>query len=99
MTGYLEGHPLLDLNFMEDSAGGPDCSVALHPGSDRMVLLQMDSRCVLLNGLTHMQDLHGGCLRIWLLFRTKMLSYAPALLLPLAALDILLAGYLWIHLS
>ena len=47
-AGYLEGHPLLDLNFQEDSAGGPDCSVALHPNSDRLVLLQMDARCVFL---------------------------------------------------
>jgi len=44
-AGYLEGHALLDLNFQEDSAGGPDCSLALHPNSDRLVLLQMDSRC------------------------------------------------------
>lgn len=45
-TGFLEGQPLLDLNFVEDSAGGPDCSVALHPNSSKLVLMQMDARWV-----------------------------------------------------
>mmetsp|Transcript_11236 Transcript_11236/g.24209 ORF Transcript_11236/g.24209 Transcript_11236/m.24209 type:complete len:245 (-) Transcript_11236:302-1036(-) len=43
-AGYLEGTPLLDMNFVEDSGGGPDLSVALHTGSDKLVLLQMDNR-------------------------------------------------------
>jgi exosome complex component RRP41 len=43
-AGYLEGTPLLDMNYLEDSAGGPDVSVALHPHLDKMVLVQMDSK-------------------------------------------------------
>lgn len=43
-VGHLSGHALLDLNYMEDSGGGPDIAVALHPSSGKMVLLQMDSR-------------------------------------------------------
>eukprot|EP00878_Enallax_costatus_P038872 GHUV01044360.1.p3 GENE.GHUV01044360.1~~GHUV01044360.1.p3 ORF type:complete len:110 (+),score=34.69 GHUV01044360.1:427-756(+) len=43
-VGYLQSTPLLDLNYMEDSGGGPDISVALHPNLDRLVLLQMDGK-------------------------------------------------------
>lgn len=44
-AGYLEGTPLLDLNYAEDAGGGPDVSAALHPHSGALVLLQMDNRC------------------------------------------------------
>lgn len=43
-VGYLQSTPLLDLNYTEDSGGGPDISVALHPNLDRLVLLQMDGK-------------------------------------------------------
>lgn len=43
-AGYLDGHALLDLNYMEDSGGGPDLSIALHTNLDQLNLVQMDSR-------------------------------------------------------
>lgn len=43
-AGYLDGNALLDLNYTEDAGGGPDISVAIHPGLDKIVLLQMDNR-------------------------------------------------------
>ncbi|KAG1660225.1 hypothetical protein FOA52_005095 [Chlamydomonas sp. UWO 241] len=45
-AGYLDGEPLLDLNYMEDSGGGPDLSLAMHTNADheKIVLMQMDSR-------------------------------------------------------
>lgn len=43
-VGCLQSTALLDLNYMEDSGGGPDISVAVHPNMDRLVLLQMDGK-------------------------------------------------------
>lgn len=43
-AGYLEGTALLDLNYLEDSGGGPDVVVALQPNLDKVVLLQSDNR-------------------------------------------------------
>lgn len=43
-AGCIDGTPLLDLNYVEDSAGGPDLPLALLPKSDRITLLQMDSK-------------------------------------------------------
>ncbi len=42
--GYLDDTALLDLNYLEDSGGGPDVVVGLHPSLDRLVLLQSDNR-------------------------------------------------------
>jgi len=43
-AGYLDGTALLDLNYLEDSGGGPDVVVALQPSLDRIVVLQSDNR-------------------------------------------------------
>lgn len=43
-AGYLDSTPLLDLNYMEDSGGGPDVVVGLQTGLDKVVLLQSDNR-------------------------------------------------------
>jgi exosome complex component RRP41 len=43
-AGFLNSTPLLDLNQMEDSGGGPDVAVAWQQNLGRIVLLQMDSK-------------------------------------------------------
>ena len=43
-AGYLDSTPLLDLNQLEDSGGGPDVVVGIHPGLEKVVLLQSDNR-------------------------------------------------------
>lgn len=43
-AGYLNSTPLCDLNFVEDSAGGPDLSVAYLPTSTNLAMVQMDSK-------------------------------------------------------
>ncbi|GJP35924.1 hypothetical protein CLOM_g4447 [Closterium sp. NIES-68] len=43
-SGYLNATPLLDLNYVEDSGGGPDVTVGYLPSSDKISLLQMDAK-------------------------------------------------------
>lgn len=43
-AGHLDSTSVLDMNYMEDSGGGPDVSVAIHPNLDTTVLLQMDNK-------------------------------------------------------
>ena len=43
-AGFLESTPLLDLNHMEESGGGPDVFVVLHPNTDKIVILEVDSK-------------------------------------------------------
>ncbi|KAI3903475.1 hypothetical protein MKW98_032129 [Papaver atlanticum] len=40
-AGYLNSTPLLDLNYVEDSAGGPDISVGILSKMDKVTLLQV----------------------------------------------------------
>ncbi|KAF2315237.1 hypothetical protein GH714_038543 [Hevea brasiliensis] len=43
-AGYLNSTPLLDLNYVEDSAGGADITVGILPKLDKVTLLQMDAK-------------------------------------------------------
>ncbi|KAG0576565.1 hypothetical protein M758_5G084100 [Ceratodon purpureus] len=43
-AGYLNSTPLLDLNYQEDSGGGPDLVVGYFPKLEKLSLLQMDSK-------------------------------------------------------
>ena len=43
-AGHLDSVPLLDLNYVEDSGGGPDVVVALHANLNKLVVLQMDNK-------------------------------------------------------
>lgn len=43
-AGYLNSTSLLDLNYVEDSAGGPDVTVGILPTLDKVTLLQMDAK-------------------------------------------------------
>ncbi|KAK1558455.1 hypothetical protein Q3G72_002498 [Acer saccharum] len=43
-AGYLNSTPLLDLNYLEDSAGGADVTVGILPTLDKVTLLQMDAK-------------------------------------------------------
>jgi exosome complex component RRP41 len=44
-AGCIDGTtPILDLNYLEDSAGGPDLPVALLPSSEAITMVQMDSK-------------------------------------------------------
>ncbi|CAD6271245.1 unnamed protein product [Miscanthus lutarioriparius] len=43
-AGYLCSSPLLDLNYLEDSAGGSDVTVGILAKMDKVTLLQMDAK-------------------------------------------------------
>ncbi|KJE91386.1 exosome component 4 [Capsaspora owczarzaki ATCC 30864] len=43
-VGCIDDTPLLDINYIEDSAGGPDLTVAVLARSRKTVLVEMDSR-------------------------------------------------------
>ncbi|XP_040208015.1 exosome complex component RRP41 [Rana temporaria] len=43
-AGFIEDTPLVDLSYIEEAAGGPQLALALLPKSDRIALLEMNSR-------------------------------------------------------
>ncbi|XP_026390437.1 exosome complex component RRP41 homolog [Papaver somniferum] len=80
-AGYLNGTPLLDLNYVEDSAGGPDVSVGILSKMDKVTLLQMDAKLLMETFETVMQLAVDGCkaiaeyIRKVLQENTKQLEY------------------------
>ncbi len=44
ITIYMYPIPSIDLNYLEDSAGGPDLPLALLPQTETITMLQMDSK-------------------------------------------------------
>lgn len=43
-AGMIDGVVITDLNYIEDSAGGPDLPLAILPKQNKISLLQMDSK-------------------------------------------------------
>jgi exosome complex component RRP41 len=42
---FLDGHPLVDTNHMEESAGGPDLTVGVLPHSGKTTLVEVGGLC------------------------------------------------------
>jgi exosome complex component RRP41 len=84
-AGYLQGQPLLDLNYLEDSAGGPDIAVALQPLSGKLVLLQMDSRLPLENFDACVQLAVEGCKAVAGQMRKALLKHTQNLAIATGA--------------
>ncbi|PKA64240.1 putative polyribonucleotide nucleotidyltransferase 1, chloroplastic [Apostasia shenzhenica] len=80
-SGYLCSTPLLDLNYVEDAAGGPDVTVGILVKMDKLTLLQMDAKLPMEIFENVMQLAIEGCkavaqyIREILLENTKQLEY------------------------
>eukprot|EP00667_Euglena_gracilis_P018572 EG_transcript_19722 len=66
-AGYIDGVPLVDINTVEINSGGPELPVAVLPRTNRIVLLQMDSKIpvelfddVLAAALTGCAEVHAA---------------------------------------
>eukprot|EP01102_Stenamoeba_stenopodia_P022610 TRINITY_DN9502_c0_g1_i1.p1 TRINITY_DN9502_c0_g1~~TRINITY_DN9502_c0_g1_i1.p1 ORF type:complete len:250 (+),score=48.24 TRINITY_DN9502_c0_g1_i1:154-903(+) len=63
-AGCINNIPILDLNFLEDSAGGPDLPIAYLPSSNKVTMLQMDSKLNLEQFEKVVQLAADGCKKI-----------------------------------
>ena len=74
-AGYLDSTPLLDLNQSEDSGGGPDVVVALHPNLDKVVLLQSDNKLSIERFEEVMELASAGCKAVAGLMRDMLVEH------------------------
>ncbi|KAH1248641.1 Exosome complex component RRP41 [Glycine max] len=83
--GFSNSTPLLDLSYVEDSAGGPDVTLGIMPKLHKVTLLQMDSKLPIDILENVMQLAIEGCkaianyIREILLENTKQLEYRRVL--------------------
>ncbi|KAM0886122.1 hypothetical protein ACQ4PT_029893 [Festuca glaucescens] len=73
-AGYLCSTPLLDLNYIEDSAGGPDVTVGILAKMDKVTLLQMDAKLPMDTFETVMELATEGCKAIATYIREVLLE-------------------------
>ncbi|EMS58290.1 Exosome complex component RRP41 [Triticum urartu] len=80
-AGYLCSTPLLDLNYIEDSAGGADVTVGILAKMDKVTLLQMDAKLPMDTFETVMDLASEGCKAIATYIReqTEYGTYIPRL--------------------
>jgi exosome complex component RRP41 len=81
-AGYLEGTPLLDLNYLEEGGGGPDMCVGYHPATDKVALMQMDNKLTVesleqvIELSTHGCKVVAGFMRTTILEHTQQMAAA-----------------------
>lgn len=73
-AGYLNNTPLLDLNYLEDSAGGPDVTLGILPKVDKVTLLQSDAKLPIDTFENVMQLAVEGCKAIAKYIREVLLE-------------------------
>lgn len=92
-AGYLESTALLDLNYMEDSGGGPDVALAIHPNFDsKVVLLQQDNRVGIETFEEVMELAVAGCRAVAEFMRGQLLEHTRMLAARRAAGEAAQAG-------
>jgi exosome complex component RRP41 len=64
-VGYIDETPILDLNYLEDSSGNPDIPVAIFPKTNKIAMLQMDSKLPLDKLEKVLTVAIDGCQRIY----------------------------------
>lgn len=78
-AGYLDSTPILDMNYQEDAGGGPDVAVSLAPNSDKLVLVQMDSRLPIETFETVLELAKEGCVAVSRFMRAQLLAHTQRL--------------------
>ena len=73
---YVSDNPILDINYMEESSGGPQLSLAILPKSEKIVLFQMDSRLHVDNIEKVLKLAMKGCKDVYTLLRQTVHDYS-----------------------
>ena len=78
-AGYLDSTSILDMNYTEDSGGGPDVAVAIHPNLNKTVLLQMDNKIAVdvFEGVYGLAE--QGCKAVAQYMRQQLLAHVQRL--------------------
>ena len=79
-AGVLDSTPVVDLNHLEDSAGGPDLSVALLPKCSKLSSVQMDNKVSLDLFDSVLEMATEGCKQIYQVMEREVRENAASLI-------------------
>lgn len=77
-VAYIQRTALLDPNYTEASAGGPELTVAVQPKSGKVSLATMDSRLPLEQLQPVLELAQAGALQLYDIMRTVVLEHTSA---------------------
>ena len=80
---FINDKPLMDINYLEESFGGPQLSLAVLPKSGNIVMFQMDSRLYVDNLEKVLELVKKGCSDIHVLLRQTVHDYSQECLTSL----------------
>ena len=75
-VSFINDKPLMDINYLEESFGGPQLSLAVLPKSGNIVMFQMDSRLHVDNLEKVLELAKKGCSDIHVLLRQTVHDYS-----------------------
>lgn len=75
-VSFVNDTPLMDINYLEESSGGPKLSLAILPKSEKIVLFQMDSRLHMDNMENVLNLAVKGCKDIYTLQKRTIMEKA-----------------------
>ncbi|CAM9869715.1 unnamed protein product [Ectocarpus fasciculatus] len=79
-AGYLDGMPVMDLNYVEQALGGPYLPVAVLPEKDKLLLAKMESRLPLEIFEEVLRAATDACQQVHEVLRAAVKEHAGALL-------------------
>ena len=82
-VSFINDKPLMDINYLEESFGGPQLSLAVLPKSGNIVMFQMDSRLHVDNLEKVLELAKKGCSDIHVLLRQTVHDYSQEFLTSL----------------
>ena len=82
-VSFINDKPLMDINYLEESFGGPQLSLAVLPKSGNIVMFQMDSRLHVDNLEKVLELAKKGCSDIHVLLRQTVHDYSQECLTSL----------------
>lgn len=84
-VSFVNDQPLMDVNYLEESFGGPQLSLAVLPKSGNIVMFQMDSRLHIDNLEKVLELAKKGCSDIHVLLRQTVRDYSKECVATLAS--------------
>lgn len=85
-VSFVNDQPLMDVNYLEESFGGPQLSLAVLPKSGNIVMFQMDSRLHIDNLEKVLELAKKGCSDIHVLLRQTVRDYSQECVATLASI-------------